>query len=497
MSSQIGIAFRFEASEMPAESNLLVRGNASGAFEGTRWSMDATASLFRRDTYETASFLNRDSQSTNAAETIEQTQSDTLAWSGQLDTPIYGPVRFLSRGDVSFNRRSVRAGRQPQETLFFETDFDRRSVDLDVSTVLETSRVRWLVGILVGAEAEARTLANRTELPQVQAAQKATLLQQADSDRGFYGLSTSGRFDIGRRATVATEGLLRLTRHDTPDVNPDDRDERSASAQVSVRTRLTRALDFDIRMFASQYETVYLRAERSAENNTQTSLRLQPSVAWHPSPRTRVRVGSEVRATYTVDSFKLEGRPSRDQSARELRYDLDLEHQFAEDLVVRANGTRSDLRLGRFLEASFSEIPFDTLRATSGQIRLQVGQRHTAEIGVRVFIRSDFNLATRVSHNRRDAAGNLLTDANGQALVFATSRPGRDIVRQLGPVAAIAWNLRGASILRIDGWLAFQKQYQRLYGTLPTADAAEILRAAKSGSRRIIPNVAMSIVWRL
>ena len=52
-------------------------------------------------------------------------------------------------------------------------------------------------------------------------------------------------------------------------------------------------------------------------------------------------------------------------------------------------------------------------------------------------------------------------------------------------------------MLRIDGWLTFQKQYQQLFGALPAADAAEIRRAAERGTSRLIPNVAMTVLWRM
>ena len=44
-------------------------------------------------------------------------------------------------------------------------------------------------------------------------------------------------------------------------------------------------------------------------------LRLRPSIEWTPSRLTRVRLTSEVRATYTTEDFMLPGRRSSDQSA--------------------------------------------------------------------------------------------------------------------------------------------------------------------------------------
>ena len=474
----------------------LVTSAASGSHNDTRWTTNAAVSSFRRDTYLAASFLNRNPIS-SFAEAIEQTTSDTLAFSGSLDTPIYRGVRLTGSGDLMFNRRMVRGGERPPETLFFETDFGRRSVQVDIATLLERRRSRLQFGFRVGAESEERTLANRLELPAIQAAQKSLLLQQADSERGYYGVSASIRFDVGARTTVTTNGDIQLARHDSPEVNPDDRDERSTTGNVAVRTHVTRALALDTRLYANRYETVYIKSERSAENNTQSSLRLQTNLVWNPSERTRARIGPEIRATYTVDDFDLEGRPARDQSARELSYRVEIEHRLLGDMTLEMNATHSDLRLGRFIEERFAEVPFDTLRTASGEFRIRVGSRHTAEFGVRLFTRSDHNPATRVSHRRRDANGSILVDADGNALSFTTTRPGLELVRQIGPVAAVSWRLNGLSLLRLDGWLNFQKQYQRLYGELPAPDAEEIRRAASRGSTRMTPNVALSMIWNL
>jgi len=38
---------------------------------------------------------------------------------------------------------------------------------------------------------------------------------------------------------------------------------------------------------------------------------------------------------------------------------------------------------------------------------------------------------------------------------------------------------------------------RRLYGGLPDADADRIRRTARRGTRKLIPNVALTVVWNL
>jgi hypothetical protein len=114
---------------------------------------------------------------------------------------------------------------------------------------------------------------------------------------------------------------------------------------------------------------------------------------------------------------------------------------------------------------------------------------------MRFFVRSDYNVATRVRHWRRDEAGNIIVGDDGAAVLYSTTRPGRDIIRQLGPTCAITWPMARNSSLRVDGWLTIQRVRQRLYGSLPGSDADLIRSAANRGRRTVIPNLAMTMVW--
>ncbi len=474
---------------------LRLHGRAERSFEGTRFTSEVRLSSFRRDAYQAVSFLNRNTPTSRLSETVEATTSDTLTAALELDAPLFRGIRLLTRLDVSVNSRLVRTLGAPADVLFFDSDFKRRSFDLETGMRYETPDVEVRLGLLGGAEVERRILANREALPTAQAAQKSDLLRQADFDRGYVTLLGRARANLTRFLALNFDGTASVLRHDTPEVNPDDRDEVFYNGSFGARFRLSRYLQADVQLFGSYFHTVYLRAERSAENNVQRSLRLRPAVTWTPAPRTRMRLSSEVRATYTVDDFVLPGRRPTDQSAREMRYNLDVTHDFGADVQVRAAGSLSELRLGRFLSDRFAEIPFDTLRTYSGWLRLRTGRRVSAEIGFRFFIRSDFDRATTVRYARVDAEGNPIRDEAGNALTATITRPGRERIEQVGPTFAIEWPMRRRSALRLDGWLTVQHVRQRLYGGLPEDLADRIRRAGRRGVRTLIPNLAVTMLW--
>ena len=476
--------------------NVRFQGSAQRSFEKARLSSTARVSSVRRDTYQAVSFLNRDVSDERPPETIEATTSDTLEVHVELDAPFYRGVRLLSQIDVAANNRFIRTHRAPEETLFFETDFNRRALDAEIGLIYETPRTMARVAFQGGASTERRRLVNREDLPPAEVAQRTNLLLQADYDEGTVGVQANARTMLHPRVVLTFDGSSRIVRHDTPEANADDRDEVYHNGLLGLRLRLSRYLQTDVTLFGSFYHTVYLKAERSAENTVQRSLRLRPTLRWTPSPRTRVRFTPEIRATYTVDDFVLPGRRPTDQSAREIRFTTDVEQQVDSDLHLFANGSYSDLRLGRLLWNDFAEIPFDTLRTYSGWIHLQVGRRLLTDIGLRFFIRSDFDRATRVRYPRVDEAGHELRDETGQVLFTSITRPGRRWIEQVGPTAAITWTM-GASSVRLDGWLNVQHVRSRLYGALPDASADRIRRAARKGTRKLIPNLALTVVWNI
>ncbi|MBO6574721.1 MAG: hypothetical protein JJ896_04855 [Rhodothermales bacterium] len=469
--------------------------SAERSFERTTLRMEAQGGMARRDAYQAASFLNRD-DSERVSESVESTRSDTLGAGLSLRAPVGRAWRL--NGGVRFdaNNRRVRTLRSPEGALFFDSDFRRRTVDADAGVTFEQGSTMFRIALQGGAEIERRVLANEGDLPPTQAAQKRDLLRQADYDRGFMTVQTAFRMPLKGRTMLAGDVSANAIRHDTPIINPDDRDEIFFNGRLALLYRPSRTLEADVQLFGSHYHTVYLKSARSAENNVQQGLRLRPAVRWRPRDGTRISLGSEVRATYTIDDFVLPGRRPGDQAARELRQDLEIEHALAPDLRLLAEARFSDLRLGRFLNDTFAEIPFDTLKTYGGWVRLQSGSRVTAEIGLRVFIRTDYDRSSTVRYPRLEEDGSPVVDNAGMPLTTTISRPGRKRIAQIGPTCALTWPLR-SGMLRFEGWYTVQRITRDLYGDLPEASAAAIREAARLGERTIIPNLALSMQWTL
>ena len=458
---------------------------AERTFDRTRLRTQVRIARVRRDAYQAASFLNRDGESARVVETVESTHSDTLIVTILIDRPIAANTVVGGRLDFSTNSRTIETLRAPDEAIFFDSDFQRRILEGELSSTFVRDQSLVRVSLRAGAEVEDRRLSNADDLPAAQASQKQNLLRQADYDRGFFQAQLNIRMPIGRRTVLQADVSASILHHDTPDVNPDDRDELYYNGLFGASFQLTRYLELQLQIFGTHYHTVFLKAERSAENSVQRSLRFRPTVIWRPSRATRINVTTEVRANYSIDDFLLPGRRPTDQSARELSYKLDAEHDFGDGVGIRVTGRWSDLRLGRFLDETFAEIPFDTLRTTSAWVRLNVGRKIRAEIGIRLFFRSDFDRAITIRYDRDD----------GSAQASTISRPGRRKIAQLGPTTSLVWPLNGGAYLRFDGWATFQTVNFRLYGDLPEGSEGAIRAAAQQGTRTLIPNLAVTMHW--
>jgi hypothetical protein len=461
-------------------------GSAQSRFEQTLLNASVSYGGARRDVYQSASFLNRGLPTDQFSETIEAATSDTMLVGITVQTPITGGLSFLSSIDAGYNRRLIRTHRAPEETLFFDTDFDRRAVELDLQLLLDRPSTDATLALTLGANAESRRLANRDRLPPAQAAQKGAILQQADFDRSLVSLRSSVEQQFGRSHSVRTEALASIVRRDTPALNLDDRDEAYHSVSIRFASRWSRYVQSEISVFGSYYHTVYLNAARSAENNKQRSLRLRPAVTWTPSQDTRVRLMSEVRATYTVDDFVLQTRRPRDQSAREMRFNVDVEQNLGHGLRLLAQGGYDDLRLGRLIWSDFAEIPFDTLRTYTTWIRLQAGGRVTSEIGARAYVRTSYTRSIFVRYE---------SPLDGSAAIV--NRPGREWITQIGPTSSITAYIGDRSEVTFLGWLNVQRVFHDLYGPLPEEEAGIIRDRARSGTRLVIPNLTLQVRWAL
>ena len=452
-------------------------------------------SNFRRDSYQAASFLNRDQQNNRSPETVEASINDTLGTSLSIESPLSDKIRFTSSLEFDAFDRNIRTLRAPEEIQVFDTDFSRRSVQFRLGLQYRGSALNGRVYAERGATVERRDLVNTENLPMAQVSAKTDLLRQADIDRGSLRLGFNGVYLPSARWSIRLSGLGNIQRHDTPDTNFDDRDELLYTALLSTRYRVSDRLSLLMNLAGDTYHTVYLKASRSIENARRNSLRLYPGLEWRKDIDSFFRFSTEVRATYTVDDFVIEGRPQNDQSARELQYSFVMSQPLKDDLILKADLSTSNLMLGRLQWDEFAEIPFDTLNTSSAWVRLRAGRSLIGEIGWRVLFRSDHDRNTSVRYTPVNEDGSPVTDADGVPLSVLFSSLGRRQITQYGPTCSLSWDMSNNSSILFDGWVQRQKISEKLYGPFPNGQDAAVIAAGKKGTTRYVPNFSIGVLW--
>ncbi|HUF08807.1 MAG TPA: hypothetical protein VMO47_05765 [Rhodothermales bacterium] len=468
--------------------SMLTEASARRDVERGSLTVDVRYANLHRESYQASSFLNRDAAATRADDTIEATTSDTMDAGLIFEYPLWNRWRILAESHFTINNRYVRTLRAPEGGLFFDTNFDRRLLDLNARLAYDTDVTSATLTAARSITEERRRLDNAESLPPAQAAQQTLILRQADFDRGLFTLQ--GTYSTAVFSWLSFRSSLRgsILRHDTPQSNLDDRDESSYDGDAGLRLKLRQGLSVDLRLFGLEHHTVFLRGTRSGESNTRRSLRFRPGMRWRPSPSTDITLDTEVRAVYTTDDFDLPNQPKNDQSARELKYIAAARRRIAADATLNLEASYSKLLLGRLLWSEFREIPFDTLQTTTGFASIRMGRRIIAETGLRALYRSDFERSLTVRY--------IVGSGVDQRTEIIT-RPGRERLLQFGPTTELTFPMTNRSQLRMSGWIQFQQVRFTLYGELPEEDAPAIRRAAAVVERRTIPNLVMTLIWNL
>ena len=115
-------------------------------------------------------------------------------------------------------------------------------------------------------------------------------------------LSANWRFRYSDSLIVHTS--LQRYRYDTPDLkNFDDRDELRFRFDIREIHTFSQALTLESKASLHMHHFVYIYGERSADNNWNRILKVNPTVTWQLSPAIRFSQSAEVLANYIDYDF--------------------------------------------------------------------------------------------------------------------------------------------------------------------------------------------------
>jgi hypothetical protein len=257
---------------------------------------------------------------------------------------------------------------------------------------------------------------------------------------------THGTFHLSRNHRITTTGTASILRYDTPSPrNFDDRDELRIVFAAGSRHELSRYLVFQTSIDAVMAHVVYLRAQRSANNNWNRVLRLSPSVTYTPAAWLQTTNAFEVLANYTIYDFEDMLTNVRSLSFRQVGW-------IDSTRVSLTGRTRIDVYShyrrydrGELSWRSFAERPIHSFEEVTIIASLRYDIRPPAIAfagGIRYFNRN------RYRYNQR-------------------AREFDSQWRTVGPTCYIFWDIGGDISMRIEGWYEFQYRDSEHVASIP------------------------------
>jgi hypothetical protein len=259
-------------------------------------------------------------------------------------------------------------------------------------------------------------------------------------------LTSQGNLRLARRHYLMFAGSSSILRYDTPSLqNFDDRDELRLLLFTGTRHDLTRYLTLNFSVDLIMAHIVYLRAQRSANNNWNRVLRFTPAITYNPIDWFQTTNAFEVLANYTVYDFEDILTDVRSLSYRQMGWIDSTRVQVTENTRLDffshyRRYERGELRWGPFSERPLHSFEELTVIAT---VRYDIPHRSIAFAGgIRYFNRD------RYRYNLRE-------------------RELETQVRNIGPTCYIYWNIDNRLLLTLQGWYEMQFRDSVYYSSIP------------------------------
>lgn len=227
-----------------------------------------------------------------------------------------------------------------------------------------------------------------------------------------------------------------ILQYDTPDTtNTDDRDELLINASLSETHRFNSVFTATVSVEATLAHLVYLRREKSANNNWNRIIRLSPELYYQPSENFRMYNKFEVSANYTVFDFELLIPSVKSYSYRQIAFLDSASYDMTKRVGIDIFSHVRIFERGEFQWKGFSERPLQRIEEVtfSPQIRYTFNNEWYFAVGFRSFAQKRFTY----KNNVRRFESTFLS---------------------AGPTTSIVIHLSSHSLVEVRGWKEYQHQ---------------------------------------
>lgn len=371
----------------------------------------------------------------------------------------YAPVPWLVAGmqarlesngaDRSFNNPDTL-------TLISSVERQLRELSIDVEGFLRANTASGYAQL--GASIFTRTEQNGVNNVHAIAASDLEVIRRQEFQRDNQAVRTRlfGRaeFRPSEVDTIRLDANGWLIRYDTPSAsNDDDRDELATVLSASYARKLSEVTSFSLGVSAQYLHLVFLKASRSALNNTNRVIRLTPTIHINGSV-VRMQPQIEILANYTVYDYEGTSSSVRSFSFRQLSLRDSVRVQLtplvhAESQILVRYFERSSLQWSTFAELPETgnlEYLLKLLIFTQPSAYINVGA------GLRLYTLDQYTIAPGLPSQ------NMGT------------------LHSAGPEVALRYSTLGGSILTLSGWYEFQRINEHTTRELPNVLLRAVIR---------------------
>lgn len=218
--------------------------------------------------------------------------------------------------------------------------------------------------------------------------------RQKDYFRRLTRLELTLRHQLAQKHSLAVIGSNRYVQYDSPsEENFDDHDELSYGLSTEWRASWSRRFSTRYRLLGNVRRYAFLLRERSQDNYTQRSLRLDFSYRWDLLDQLSLKGEQLVYVTYHVKDF--EDRNFTNRSTRNMESRINLDYRPKPNLDMELNLYRRELHVSYLNWEAFAESPLDTtftyigeylthwqlpMKWESARLQVDAGYKHFSQI---------------------------------------------------------------------------------------------------------------------
>ncbi|MBI2427272.1 MAG: hypothetical protein HYV29_00465 [Ignavibacteriales bacterium] len=320
-------------------------------------------------------------------------------------------------------------------SISFNTSVQELRLEGGIDLNYVSSSTLMTIGFQLGERDEKHLLERIDGINKVEQDQRARQESKLDNTAvrsTFYSNMSSA---ISSDDDLSFSGSFSVLQYDTPDsLNTDDRDELLLNLSLKEQHRFSTVFRAALTAEATLSHIVYLKRDKSANNNWNRIFRLSPEMTYTPSRSFTMFNAFEVLANYTVFDFESLIPSVKSYSYRQVAFldstSYDMTTKVGIDLFAHVRiYERGELRWREFSERPLQRIEEVTF---SPQVRYRFKDQWMFAVGFRSFAQKRF----RYVNNNRQYESTFLS---------------------AGPTTNIRIVLSAYSLIEIRGWKEFQR----------------------------------------